>query len=33
MGWNSKRVENELYRARRALAAWQARSETEEKGP
>jgi RNA polymerase sigma-70 factor (ECF subfamily) len=31
MDWNKKRVENELYRARRALAEWQARS-TEEGG-
>jgi RNA polymerase sigma-70 factor, ECF subfamily len=29
MGWNNKRVENELYRARRALAEWQARNADE----
>jgi RNA polymerase sigma-70 factor, ECF subfamily len=26
MGWNEKRVNNELFKARRALAEWQARS-------
>jgi RNA polymerase sigma-70 factor, ECF subfamily len=29
MGWKPKRVENELYRARRALAEWQARVDDE----
>jgi RNA polymerase sigma-70 factor (ECF subfamily) len=27
MGWNSKRVQNEMYKARRTLAEWQARGE------
>jgi RNA polymerase sigma-70 factor (ECF subfamily) len=31
-GWNAKRVENELYRARRALAEWQARIAEEDEG-
>jgi RNA polymerase sigma-70 factor (ECF subfamily) len=29
LGWNEKRVENELYRARRALVAWRRRCEGE----
>jgi RNA polymerase sigma-70 factor (ECF subfamily) len=33
MGWNNKRVENELYRARRALAEWQARNAKEGEEP
>jgi RNA polymerase sigma-70 factor (ECF subfamily) len=33
MGWNNKRVENELYRARRALAEWQARNADEGEEP
>lgn len=29
MGWNTKRVYNELYKARHAVLEWQARNETE----
>ena len=32
MGWNTKRVYNELFKARRAVADWQARSDAEEAG-
>lgn len=31
MGWNAKKVENELYKARRALAAWREREERDER--
>lgn len=30
MGWNAKKVENELYKARRSLAAWREREERDE---
>jgi DNA-directed RNA polymerase specialized sigma24 family protein len=32
MGWNTKRVYNELFKARRAVADWQARSDAEGAG-
>jgi DNA-directed RNA polymerase specialized sigma24 family protein len=32
MGWNTKRVYNELFKARRAVAEWQTRSDAEGAG-